>query len=145
MKKLFFLLLLLFGGQSLQSQSEIEQIRSTLLDYIEGTAKGDADRIRKAFHSDLNLYAVQGDSLLARSGQQYISYFEDGKERNRIGNIVSIDHEHDAASAKIRVLMPGAKRVYTDYLLLLKIAGEWKIIHKSYTYVPYPEAKKSTN
>ncbi len=130
--------LILFCGLGMQAQSEMELIRATLMDYIEGTADGDADRIRRAFHKDLNLYVVEGDTLRERSGQQYISYFEDGKKRNRIGNIVSIDHENDAAMAKIRVDMPGSKRLYTDYLLLLKIAGEWKIIHKSYTYVPYP-------
>ncbi|MBX2875538.1 MAG: nuclear transport factor 2 family protein [Saprospiraceae bacterium] len=138
MKKLLFMSLILFCGLGMQAQSEMELIRATLMDYIEGTADGDADRIRRAFHKDLNLYVVEGDTLRERSGQQYISYFEDGKKRNRIGNIVSIDHENDAAMAKIRVDMPGSKRLYTDYLLLLKIAGEWKIIHKSYTYVPYP-------
>ena len=137
MKKMLIIALVLLVGQGIHAQSELELIRATLLDYIEGTANGEAERLRKAFHQDLNLYAVEGDSLRARSGQQYISYFEDGKKRNRIGNIVSIDLENNAAMAKIRVDMPGSKRLYTDYLLLLKIAGEWKIIHKSYTYVPY--------
>lgn len=132
------LALILCCAYSLKAQSDMELIQATLMDYIDGTANGEAERIRKAFHKDLNLYVVEGDSLRARPGQQYISYFEDGKKRNRIGNIVSIDHENDAAMAKIRVDMPGSKRLYTDYLLLLKIAGEWKIIHKSYTYVPYP-------
>ncbi len=139
MKQLLLLALVLCGGLGMQAQSDMDLIRATLLDYIEGTANGEADRIRRAFHKDLNLYVVEGDSLRERSGQQYISYFEDGKKRNRIGNIVSIDHENDAAMAKIRVDMPGSKRLYTDYLLLLKIAGKWKIIHKSYTYVPYPK------
>ncbi len=140
MKKVLLLALFFIGFQGLQAQeSDLELIRGTFLDYIEGTANGEADRIRNAFHADLNLYAVEGDTLRARSGQQYIGYFEDGKKRNRIGNIVSIDHENNAAMAKIRVDMPGSKRLYTDYLLLLKIAGEWKIIHKSYTYVPYPK------
>ncbi|NRB49476.1 MAG: nuclear transport factor 2 family protein [Saprospiraceae bacterium] len=138
MKQLFMLALILCCAYSLKAQSDMELIQATLMDYIDGTANGEAERIRKAFHKDLNLYVVEGDSLRARPGQQYISYFEDGKKRNRIGNIVSIDHENDAAMAKIRVDMPGSKRLYTDYLLLLKIAGEWKIIHKSYTYVPYP-------
>ncbi len=51
-----------------------------------------------------------------------------------IGKIVSIDIENDAASAKIEVDMPNKNRIYTDYLLLLKIKEEWKIIQKSYTY-----------
>ena len=125
-------------GQTSEA-SELELITATLMNYIDGTADGDAERIKKAFHADLNLYTVEDGSLSARSGQKYISYFEDGEKRNRIGSIVSIDYENDAAMAKIKVIMPGAKRIYTDYLLLLKVEGEWKIIHKSYTFVPYPD------
>ncbi len=130
---------LFLSVQNLHAQSELEQITSTLLDYIEGTANGEPDRISRAFHTDLNLYTVANDSLRVRNGQKYISYFEEGKTNNRIGRIVNIDYVNDAATAKIEIDMPGMKRLYTDYLLLLKIEGHWTIIHKSYTYVDYPE------
>ncbi len=119
--------------------SEIQLITNTLMDYIEGTANGEPDRIKNAFHPDLNLYTVDEGNLKTRSGQRYISIFEDGKKRNRIGRIISIDFENDAAMAKIEVVMPDMKRVYTDYLLLLKLEAGWKIIHKSYTYRAYPD------
>ena len=115
-------------------QKDITLVRETLMDYIEGTANGNAERIKKAFHKDLNLYTVDQDQLKIRSGQKYITYFEDGKKRNRIGKIVSIDLENNAAIAKVNILMPEMKRNYTDYMMLLKIEGQWKIIHKSYTY-----------
>lgn len=138
-----FILLVSFtiSGLSIaqEDQSDIEQIRKTLMDYIEGTANGEPERLRDAFHEDLNLYSVAGDSLRPLSGQTYIGYFEDRKPRNRIGRIISIDYENDAAIAKIEILMPARKRVYTDYLLLLKLKGKWKIIHKSFTFVAYPE------
>ena len=38
----------------------------------------------------------------------------------------------DAAIAKAEILIPNW-RVYTDYFLLLKYEGSWKIVHKSYT------------
>lgn len=139
-----FLILLLipfaFSGysQSENGPTEIKQIKSVLMDYIDGTAEGEPERIKNAFHSDLNLYTVDADSLKVTSGRKYISYFENRKKRNRVGSIVSIDYENDAAMAKIEILMPAMKRIYTDYLLLLKVNGKWKIIHKSYTYVDYP-------
>jgi hypothetical protein len=139
MKYLFFLLCLMLGAQNLPAQTELELITSTVMDYIEGTANGEPDRISNAFHEDLNLYAIDNGKLVSRSGQQYIGNFKPGKKYNRIGNIVSIDYENDAAMAKVRVLMPDMKRMYTDYLLLLKVEGQWKVIHKSYTYVEYPE------
>lgn len=123
-----------------QNENEIDQIKDTLLDYIEGTASGEAERLDRAFHQDLNLYHVSSDdSLVVWPGSGYINNFRDGRKRNRIGKIVNIDYSNDAASAKIEVDMPGLKRLYTDYLLLLKIGGEWKIIHKTFTYEDYPE------
>ena len=127
------------SAQMENESSEIEQIRKTLMDYIEGTANGEPERLRDAFHQDLNLYSVAGDTLRPLSGQTYIGYFEDRKPRNRIGRIISIDYENDAATAKIEILMPARKRMYTDYLLLLKLQGKWKIIHKSFTFRAYPE------
>ncbi len=117
-----------------ENESEEALIAQTLMDYIEGTANGEADRIRRAFHPALNLYAVDNGQLKSRSGQSYISIFEDGKKRNRVGKIISIDYVNDAAVAKVEVAMPGNNRLYTDYMMLLKLGGEWKIIHKSYTF-----------
>ena len=119
--------------ENLDKDSEKELITATLMDYIEGTANGEADRLKRAFHPDLNLYAVDGDALKIRSGQKYISIFEDGKKRDRIGSIISIDYENNAAIAKVKIEMPGSKKTYIDYMLLLKIEGAWTIIHKSYT------------
>lgn len=114
-------------------QSELEQIKAVCMDYIEGTANGQPDRVRHAFHEDLNLYFVKNDSLQVWNGQEYIGNIKEGEKNTRQGKIVSIDYENDAAMAKIEILVP-EWRVFTDYLMLLKIAGRWKIIHKSFTY-----------
>ena len=131
--------LVCFVVQFSNAQTEQENITKTLMDYIEGTANGEPDRVRRAFHKDLNLYTVAGDSVKVWNGRNYVDGIKEGNKSNRIGRIVSIDIENDAASAKIEILMPSRKRKYTDYLLLLKYQGQWKIIHKSYTYVQYPE------
>ena len=49
MKKLF-IIVLLFVGTFVYSQSEIEDINKVLYHYIEGTANGEPDRLRRAFH-----------------------------------------------------------------------------------------------
>ncbi|WP_430907454.1 nuclear transport factor 2 family protein [Maribacter sp. 2-571] len=127
------------GMSVANAQSELHAITDTLMDYIEGTANGEPERVKKAFHPELNLYSINKDSLKVWYGKAYIGGISKGKKSNRIGRIVSIDYENDAAMAKIEILMPNAKRIYTDYLMLLKYQGNWKIIHKSYTYVSYPE------
>lgn len=139
MKKIIIAMFLMFGLSNDNTQSEIEQINSVLYDYIEGTANGEPDRLKRAFHKDFNLYFVKEDSLQVWSGKQYVANVKQGQKSNRIGKVLSIDYEGDAAVAKIEILMPARKRIYTDYLMLLKLNGNWKIIHKSFTFKNYPE------
>ena len=110
------------------------------MDYIEGTANGEPERLRRAFHPDFNLYTVtQEDSLRIRSGEEYIQGIKVGEKSDRIGRIIAIDYENNAAMAKAEIIIPGW-RIFTDYFLLLKYEGSWKIVQKSYTWTAYPTA-----
>jgi putative intracellular protease/amidase len=115
------------------AKNDLEQVKEILTDYIEGTANGQPERLRKAFHPNFNLYTVAKDSLWIRSGEQYISNIKPGEKANRIGRIISIDIEKDAAMAKVEIVIPNW-RVFTDYFLILKYEGAWKIVHKSYSW-----------
>ncbi|MEL6637477.1 MAG: nuclear transport factor 2 family protein [Bacteroidota bacterium] len=139
---LFWLCSLSLSAQTENTPSELAQITATLMDYIEGTANGEPDRLRRAFHPDFNLYTVtEADSLRVRSGEKYIANVEEGKKANRIGRIISIDYEKDAAIAKAEIVIPNW-RIFTDYFLLLRYEGSWKIVHKSYTWRPYPQPEQ---
>jgi len=139
MKHIIIVIFLTFSLIHINAQSEIEQINKVLYDYIEGTANGEPDRLKRAFDENFNLYFVREDSLQVWSGKQYVGNVKQGQKSNRIGKVLSIDFEGDAAIAKIEILMPARKRIYTDYLMLLKVNKQWKIIHKSFTYKNYPE------
>lgn len=127
------------NAQTEDSKSEIEQITETLMNYIDGTGNGEPDKLKKAFHPDFNLYTVtKEDSLRVRSGKKYVAGVKKGKKSNRIGRIISIDYEKDAAVAKAEIVIPNW-RIFTDYFLLLKYEGSWKIVQKSYTWRAYPK------
>lgn len=142
MKKIFALLAFLFIQFNISAQtsdSAIAQITETIMNYIDGTANGDPEKLRKVFHPAFNLYAVTDkDSLLIRSGEKYISNIKPGEKVNRIGRIISIDVENNAAIAKAEIVIPGW-RIFTDYFLLMKYEGSWKIVQKSYTWRAYPK------
>jgi len=139
MKKITIITFLIMGILQVNGQSEMEKINNVLYDYIEGTANGEPDRLKKAFHKDFNLYFVANDTIRVWSGKRYIENVKEGVKSNRIGKVISIDYEKDAAIARIEILMPSRKRIYTDYLMLLKVADKWQIIHKSFTYKNYPQ------
>jgi len=139
MKKIIITAFLIFSLINVNAQSEIEKINNVLYDYIEGTANGEPDRLKTAFHEDFNLYFVSNDTIRVWSGKKYIENVKPGVKSNRIGKVISIDYEDNAAVARIEILMPARKRIYTDYLLLLKVKNQWKIIHKSFTFKNYPK------
>ncbi len=120
-------------AQSYNSSSELEQITETLMDYILGSTHGQPSRLKKAFHSDLNLYYIKNDSLKTWSGTEYIADTKEGKPTGEDGRILSIDYENNAAVAKVEISNPEYKGTYIDYFMLLKIEGHWTIIHKMFT------------
>lgn len=124
---------------NVEAQNEVAAITETLTHYIEGTANGQPERLEKAFHPDFNLYSVtKEDSVKVWQGKDYVSRIKKGQKNNRVGRIVAIDFENNAATAKVEITIPNW-RVFTDYFLLLKYQGSWKIVHKSYTWKDIPK------
>ncbi len=134
MKKLLLVSFLMAFVIAAEAQSDEAAVRATAMDYIEGTANGEIERIRGAFHETAALYAVNAEGGLRKIPiDQYIGYFKAGQKNDRKGKIVSIDLVNDAAQVKIEIVSGQWK--FTDYLLLLKLEEDWKIINKSFTKV----------
>ena len=58
----------------------------------------------------------------------------------RMDRILSIDRSGpESALAKVQLAI--GDRFYTDYLTMLKVDGAWRIISKTWTYVPLGDAK----
>ncbi|MFK7774153.1 MAG: nuclear transport factor 2 family protein [Saprospiraceae bacterium] len=119
---------------SLKSVStEKELITKTLMKYIEGSTGGKPELLKKAFHPDLNLYYVKKGAFKVWSGTDYIKDTKEGQPTGENGKILSIDFENDAAVAKVEISHPKSETPYIDYFMLLKVEGEWTIIHKMFT------------
>ena len=133
MKHLLSIALLCIAFHTASAQSEFELIHATLTDYIEGSTDGQPERLKTAFHPDLNLYSVKDGKMKIWSGKDYILDTKEGKPTGEKGKIISIDYENTAAVAKVQIAKPGSLYAYIDYFMLLKIEGKWTIIHKMYT------------
>lgn len=135
---------LLFGMTAIAQTSEKDAVRVPLENYLKGHATGDGEYMRKAFHTEGNLIFIRDGKYTTRSFADYIAGFT-GKpaadEAQRKRSIESIDVAGNAASARIVLDYPTTK--FVDYMSLLKIDGEWKIVNK--IFYAEPKAKPTTN
>ncbi len=149
MKGTAFLFAVVMCGviSALGQTSEKDAVRVPLENYIKGHATGDAEYMKKAFHTDGNLIFVRDGKYTTRAFAEYIGGFTTPKtapdEDKRKRLIESIDVAGNAASAKIILDYPNVK--FVDYMSLLNINGEWKIVNKIFYAEPKQqsaEAKK---
>jgi len=105
-----------------------------LENYIKAHATGDPEFIRKAFHAEAKvMFSVDG-KFNQWSTEEFAARFT-GKpaadEAKRKRSFEIIDVAGNAAIAKVVLDYPTVK--FTDYMTLLKIDGEWKIINKTFS------------
>lgn len=120
-------------------KQENESAKVPLENYLQAQATGNGEFIRKAFHVDARIMAFRDGKLINLSVEEFAGRFngkaaEDEAKRKR--TIESLDISGNAAIAKIVLDYPTIK--FTDYMSLLKIDGEWKIVNKSF----YAEVKE---
>lgn len=126
----------LFLGSKVAAD-EKELVKVPLDNYLQGQSTGNPEFMRKAFHTDAKIMSFRDGKVMSLSVEEFAGRFngkqaEDEAQRKRW--IESIDVSGNAASAKIVLDYPNVK--LTDYMNLLKIDGEWKIVNKSFSAEP---------
>lgn len=114
-----------------QEPSDEAQVRATVEVYLHGLKYNDVASFRKAFLPDAKLFFVKRDGTLGTLTQEdwYKGFATNaGKEEEGALSIVTVDVTGNAASVKVREEYP--KSTYTDYVSLLKLDGQWKIVNK---------------
>lgn len=133
------LVLTVFAQQS--SNAEETAARVPLENYLKGHATGEAEYFKKAFHPEAKLFWYRDGKLMMRTSAEYIAG-AGGKpapdEANRKRWIESVKITGNAGIAVIVLDYPSVK--FVDYMSLLKIDGEWKIINK--TFYAEPKTKQ---
>ena len=130
MKTYFILLTFCFAFVTFsQAQdSEYALVEKTVKYYLDGGTNNDFNTLKKAFHKNATMKFV---------GDQYkevnaLDFFEKGMKpgpkQNRKTRIAYINVSGHAANAKLEIEYPTF--TFIDYMNLLKIDGEWKIVSK---------------
>jgi hypothetical protein len=134
---------LFYGYQAWADEKEKELAKVPLENYLKGHATGNPEFMRKAFHTEGKLIFMREGKYTTRTFEEYIAGMKDGKpapdEAQRKRWIESIDVAGNAAIGKIILDYPNGK--FVDYMSLLKIDGEWKIVNKSFHFEPKAKPK----
>ena len=121
-------------------EKEEAAVRQTLDYYLQGHATGNGELFKKAFHPEAKLFWIREGQFAQRTSAEYIAGAS-GKpapdEAQRKRSIESVDVTGNAAIAKIVLDYPSGR--FTDYMSLLKVDGQWKIVNK--TFVVEPKAR----
>ena len=114
--------------------AEEAAVRAAIEHYFRAHATGLGEHHRKVFHPEAKLFFINDGKFAQRTSEEYIAG-SPGKpaadEAQRKRTIEMIDITGDAAVAKLVLDYPNAK--LTDYMSLLKIDGEWRIVNKVFT------------
>jgi hypothetical protein len=138
MRKLMLLSVLLLAAAPLFAEgpsagAEDAAVRAAIEHYMRGHATGDGAHHRKVFHPESKLFFIREGKFTQRTSEEYIAGAS-GKpaadEAQRQRRIDWIDVTGDAAVAKLTLTYPEV--TFTDYMSLLKIDGEWKIVNKTF-------------
>ena len=146
MRKLLFLFALIVSAFTFVAPAQVadkDAVRVPLENYIKAHATGDPEFALKAFHSEGNMIWIREGKYSSETFDSFIKRAFTGKpaadeEKRKNGRkIEAVDVSGNAAVARIVLDYPSVK--FVDYMTLLKINGEWKIVNKSF----YAEPKKT--
>jgi hypothetical protein len=125
------------------AQSEDEAIKETINNYLEGGSVGDTARLNRAFFAFANLRNLSKEGKVSEMPvKKFIAAVPAGGAK-WVSKIVSYSYAGTAATAVTEEELPTFK--FVDFLNLLKINGEWKIVSRVYSRVDKTVAVASSN
>lgn len=131
-KSLLAFILLLGFSIKVSAQSDDDAIKATLMNYLDGGAVGDSAKLNRAFHSAANLRSLSNGRISEIPVKRFIASVPAGGAKWK-SNIVSYSYAGTAGTAVTEEEFDTFK--YVDFLNLLKINGEWKIVSRVFSKV----------
>lgn len=132
---------LAIAAEPIAATADVEQAlaRKPLEAYLQGHATGDGTHMRRAFLPTAHIEGIRNGTFNSWTLDEYVANFT-GKpaadEAQRSRRIDVVDISGTAATARATLGFP--KSTVTDFFVLLKVDGEWKIANKVYSVKPKP-------
>ncbi len=121
-----------------------DEIIKVLQLYIDGASKGDATRLRQAFHPDARMFGQLAGSRVDIPIPEFVDMAvgqpaDTGAYR---GRVLSVMQTGDAAAAVVAEEGCWGSVSFTDFFTLARIDSTWKIVSKTFAHTggQMPEA-----
>lgn len=125
----FFLLVVCCTSLTFAQESDNTLVKKTITYYLDGGTNNDFETLKKAFHTNATMkFISKGVYKEVNALEFFKKVIKPGPKQNRKTNIVSVDVTGDAAQAKLEIEYETF--TFIDYMNLLKIDGEWKVVSK---------------
>lgn len=121
------------GQAAQQDEAARAGISQAIGSYFQGHATGDPSHFRKAFLPTAHIEGIRNGAFTSWTLDAYCALFKGSPasdEAARTRTIDIIDISGNAAMA--RATLDHGAMVFTDYFVLLKVDGEWRIANKVY-------------
>ena len=131
------LVLLLAGVGEVTAQTDEQLINNTLSDFLEGGTNGEVERFKGAFLRDAVQKAVGNNGVTGMTVESLASKIKPNQKMERTTRVLSVSYANNAATAITETVYATNKII--DFLNLLKVGGEWKIVSRVYSRVDLTE------
>ncbi|MFK7810697.1 MAG: nuclear transport factor 2 family protein [Saprospiraceae bacterium] len=137
MKKMFLVLILIttIMIQTQAQTTDVQLIETTIGHYFDGLVDHKPESLKKAFVPSASMKWIEkGVYIEVNALDALIDYVTKNPAVKAKAQISSITVTGDAANAKLEIEYETF--TFVDFMHLLKIDGEWKIVSKTYTTIP---------
>ena len=125
---LLFLAATLCGSLSAQ-ESDYQAVATTVNYYLDGGTNNDFETLSKAFHPTATMKFIGRDGYTEVNALEFFeSRMKPGPKQNRKTRIANITISGNAANARLEIEYPDF--TFIDFMNLLKVDGEWKVVSK---------------
>ncbi|UOY05049.1 nuclear transport factor 2 family protein [Muricauda sp. SCSIO 64092] len=132
---LLFLLTIFSIAFTVAQESDYQLVAKTVNYYLEGGTNNDYETLKKAFHETATMKYITKEGYKEVNALEFFSGMDASKpKQNRTTKIADITISGHAANARLEIEYPTFS--FIDFMNLLKIDGEWKIVNKIFYRKP---------
>lgn len=110
-----------------------QEVEALAKRYYHAMLNGDGALVREVFDADARFQGFRGGEPVRRNLDAFVALVESEDTTERIYELAVdlIDITGDIGVVRVTDRYRG--RLYTDYLTVMKVAGSWRIVNKTFT------------